>query len=113
MADTELLKYARSRDDQDFVWRVAAAMLIEARYKFDTNPDMSAEARQLMEWTLEHPLEAPPLMVAFVATDQSVAAGVTVADDTIDTSGATDSAIKYAVGASWETVARRMFLVTP
>lgn len=110
MADTELIKYARSRDDQDFVWRVAAAVLLEARYKFDAQPAMSAEAVQLVEWALDNPLTAPPLMVAFVASDPAVAAGVTIDNGAIDTSEASDAAIKYAVGASWETVARRMFL---
>ncbi|WVX87872.1 hypothetical protein SEA_BERRIE_21 [Arthrobacter phage Berrie] len=110
MADTELIKYARARDDQDFVWRVAAAMLLDARYKFDANPVMSAEAHKLMDWTLENPLSAPPLMVAFVATDPAVAAGVTIENGAIDTSGASDAAIRAAVGFSWESVARRMFL---
>ncbi|URQ05009.1 hypothetical protein SEA_ITER_21 [Arthrobacter phage Iter] len=60
MADTDLIKYARARDDQDFIWRVAAAVLLEARYKFDANPDMSAESRQLVDWALDNPLSAPP-----------------------------------------------------
>lgn len=49
-------------------------------------------------------------MVAFVATNEAVAAGVTVENGVIDTSEAPDAAIKTAVGASWESVARRMFL---
>ncbi|QGZ17319.1 hypothetical protein SEA_POWERPUFF_21 [Arthrobacter phage Powerpuff] len=110
MADTELIKYARARDDQDFVWRVAAAVLLEARYKFEANPDMSAESRKLMDWALDSPLNAPPLMVAFVAADPAVAAGVVVDNGAVITSGASDAAIKTAVGASWETVARQMFL---
>ncbi|UIW13437.1 hypothetical protein SEA_AMYEV_21 [Arthrobacter phage Amyev] len=110
MADTELIKYARARDDQDFVWRVAAAVLLEARYKFDANPTMSLEARKLMDWALDSPLTAPPLMVAFVASDPNVAAGVTVENGAIDTSGASDAAIKAAVGYAWDTVARHMFL---
>ncbi|UAJ15382.1 hypothetical protein SEA_NIOBE_21 [Arthrobacter phage Niobe] len=110
MADTELIKYARARDDQDFVWRVAAAVLLEARYKFEANPDMSAESRKLMDWSLDAPLTAPPLMVAFVAADPSVAAGVVVDNGAVITSGASDAAIKAAVGAAWETVARQMFL---
>ncbi|UIW13505.1 hypothetical protein PQD80_gp21 [Arthrobacter phage Lizalica] len=110
MADTELIKYARARDDQDFVWRVAAAVLLEARYKFEANPVMSLESRKLMEWALDSPLTAPPLMVAFVAADAAVASGVVVDNGAVITSGASDAAIKAAVGASWETVARQMFL---
>lgn len=110
MADTDLLKYARARDDQDFVWRVAAAVLLEARYKYEANPPMSLEAHKLMDWALDAPLQAPPLMVAFVAADAAVAEGVVVDNGAVITSGASDAAIKAAVGASWETVARQMFL---
>lgn len=113
MEDNDLIKYARARDDQDFVWRTAAAVLLEARYKFDANPDMSVESRKLMDWALDNPLVAPNLMVAFVATSQPVAAGITYEDGVIDTSGATDTAIKNAVGFSWETVAKKMFLAVP
>lgn len=110
MADTDLLKYARARDDQDFVWRVAAAVLLEARYKYEANPAMSLEAHKLMDWALDHPLEAPELMVSFVATAPDVAAGISLDNGAVNTSEASDAAIKAAVGASWETVARQMFL---
>lgn len=108
--DTNLLKYARARDDQEFVWRVAAAMILEAQYKLSANPDMSAEAHALMDWVLDHPMTVTPLMLAFVSTNQAVASGVKIANDRVDTSGATDQAIRDAVGAAWEPVARRMFL---
>lgn len=113
MADNDLIKYARARDDQNFIWRTAAAMLLEARYKFNANPDMTAEARKLMDWVLDNPLVAPALMVAFVATEQPVADGITYEDGVIDTSGATDAAIKNAVGFNWNTVANKMFLTAP
>lgn len=112
MPDLELLKFARARDDQSFVWRIAAAMTLEAQYKFGAQPDMSREARMLMEWTLDHPMESDPTMIAFVSTDAGIASHIIINEGLIDTSNVPDGAIRTVVGARWDIVANRRFLVT-
>lgn len=111
MADMQLLQYARSRDDAPFVWRVAAAMTIIAQYKLGAAPpDMTVEAHKLMDWVLDHPLESSPIMLSFVATDQTVAAAVIVDEHgVVDTSEVPDDAIKNAVDSKWDIVAIRLF----
>lgn len=109
MTDSELLKYARARDDQDFVWRVSAAMTVEAQYKLGANPDMTVEARKLMDWTLDHPLVSDDLMICFASTDENVAKDITVTDGAVNTSDVTDTAIRAVVGARWDIVAKRRF----
>lgn len=114
MADTTtpdmgLLKYARARDDQDFVWRVAAAMTVEAQYRLGANPDMTLEARKLMDWVLDNPMTGDPIMLAFASTDQEVAAGVNIENGAIITANVRDTAIQNVVGARWNVVAARRF----
>ncbi|ALE05503.1 hypothetical protein AL755_08460 [Arthrobacter sp. ERGS1:01] len=109
MADSELLKYARARDDQEFVWRVSAAMTVEAQYKLGAQPDMSLEAHKLMDWTLDNPLTPDALMISFASTDQNVAKDITVTEGAVNTSAVTDAAIRAVVGARWDIVAKRRF----
>lgn len=111
MADQELLKYARARDDQEFMWRVTAAMTVEAQYRLGVQPDMSVEARKLIDWVLDHPMEPDPLMMAFVSTDEAVASRIVIDEGRVDTSNVPDQTIKAAVGARWNIVAKRRFTV--
>lgn len=107
--DMDLLKYARARDDQDFVWRVSAAMTVEAQYKLGAQPDMSVEAGKLMNWVLDNPMVTDPLMLAFASTDQDVVAGIVIENGAVITAGATDAAIKGVIGRRWDLVAARRF----
>ena len=109
MADMNLLKYARARDDRDFVWRVAAAMTIEAQYKLGANPDMTIEARKLMDWVLDNPMVDDQLMIAFASTDETVAEHITIVDGAVKTADVPDEAIKGVVGRRWDLVAARRF----
>lgn len=112
MAYQELLKFARARDDIQFVWRVSAAMTVEAQYKLGANPDMTLEGRKLMNWVLDNPMEPDPLMVAFASTDATVASSIEMDGGTVSTAEVPDAAIKAVVGARWNIVAARRFKVT-
>ena len=107
MAESNFLKMARARDDQDFVWRISAAMTVKAQYQaeFELNP----ASRAMTDWVLDHPMEELPRMVAFVSTNGTVAGKITVTDGAIDTSAVPDSDIEYVVGDRWDTVARLQF----
>lgn len=111
--DQELLKFARARDDRDFVWRVSAAMTVEAQYKLGAQPDMTVEARKLMDWVLDNPMIEDHLMLAFASTDENVAAHITIEDGGVSTAAVPDTAIKDVVGRRWDLVAQRRFGSTP
>lgn len=111
--DMGLLKSARARDDQDFVWRVSAAMTVEAQYRLGANPDMSGEERQLMDWVLENPMTPQPLMLAFASTDPAVVEGIAIDDGAVTTALVKDAAIQGVVGQRWKTVAARRFGAKP
>lgn len=110
--DQELLKFARARDDQDFVWRVTAAITVHAQYLADIPSDSSVEALVMREWVLSNPMQPLEMMTAFAATMPEIAADVTILDGVVDTSWVLDQHIKYIVGAKWDTVAKHQFKAT-
>ena len=106
----ELIKYARAKDDENFVWRIAAAMTLQAQYNSQQAGEYSAASTRLTDWVLSNPMEPLDVMIAFVSTNATVAANVTVGvDGAVDTSAVPDDDIKYVVGASWEAVAARKY----
>lgn len=109
---SQLLKYARARDDQDFTWRIAAAMMVHAREQefFELVP---AE-RQLVGWTLDNPMVPNGTMVNFVSTTPAIAANVTItANGAVSTAGVPDSDIQYVVNTVWPKVAASLFEPKP
>lgn len=108
MADMDLLKIARSRDDTNLGWRVTAALTLHAQYNADSEGDTPAGAA-LTEWVLANPMVPDSMMTAFVTTAPEVLTKVTLEHGTIDTSGVLDADIRYVVGAKWPLVAARRF----
>lgn len=107
---SNLLKYARMRDDQTFIWRIAAAMMVRAQEKeFDTA--LTANAKSLVNWTLNNPMVAPPAMVNHLSTNPTIAANVSVTPS-IDTTQVPDADIQYVVNEKWDVVANSMFAST-
>ena len=103
---SDLLKYARAKDDQTFVWRIAAAMMVRAQ---ETEFwDLPTNSRSLVNWVLNNPMVAPQEMINHVSTNPSIAANVSVANG-IDTSGVPDGDIQFVVNEKWERVADGMF----
>jgi hypothetical protein len=109
MADTDLLKYALTRDDYQLRQRVTAALMVEALYRVEAKPDQSVESLAMMNWILDNPLQPIDLMTAFAATMPEVAAKVTVDGGAVNTSEVLDADIKYVVGSKWNTVAAKRF----
>lgn len=103
---SDLLKYARARDDQSFVWRIAAAMMVRAQ---ETEFwDLTTNSRSLVNWTLNNPMVAPPEMVNHLSTNPSIAANVVITSG-VDTSGVPDADIQFVVNEKWARVADSMF----
>lgn len=109
MSDMNLLKYARARDDQDFTWRVTAALTVKAQYMADVPGDSSVEGRAMRDWVLDNPMVPIEMMTAFAATMPEIAANVTIDGGTVDTAHVLDTDISYIVGAKWDTVAKHRF----
>lgn len=109
MADTQLLKFARARDHQDFIWRVTAALTVKAQYMAEVPGNSSVEALTMRDWVLNNPMTPIEMMTAFAATMPEIAELVTITNGAVDTSMAKDTHISYIVGAKWETVARHRF----
>ncbi|MFF2029521.1 hypothetical protein [Arthrobacter sp. NPDC058192] len=110
MADTELLKYARIRDDYELQQRANAALLVQALYWVANPPDMTLEQRLMRDWVVDHPLEPIELMTAYVANMPEVAAASTLLQGGgVDTSEVLDYSIKYIVEAKWNVVANNQF----
>jgi len=109
MPDLALLKYARARDDSTFGLRVSAALMVEALYRVEAKPAMSVEAKAMMNWVLDNPLQPIELMNAFAATHQPISDAVTITDGAVSTAGVHDSDITYIVGAKWDAVATKRF----
>lgn len=104
---SDLLKYARARDDQDFIWRIAAAMMVRAQ---ETEFwDLPVNERSLVNWTLNNPMTAPPFMINHVSTNSSIATNITVENGTVTTSGVPDGDIQFVVNEKWARVANSMF----
>lgn len=103
---SNLLKYARAKDDQNFVWRIAAAMMVRAQEMEFW--DLSVHSKSLVNWTLNNPMIAPAAMVNHVATNPQIAANVSVTP-MIDTSSVPDTDIQFVVNEKWDRVAESMF----
>lgn len=112
MADTQLLKFARARDHQDFIWRVTAALTVKAQYMAEVPGDSTVEALAMRDWVLDNPMTPLEMMTAFAATMPEIAAKVTIDGGTVDTSHTLDTDITYIVGAKWEAVAQHRFGVS-
>lgn len=108
---SQLLKYARARDDQDFVWRIAAAMMVKAQEieKWELTP----ESRQLVTFVIENPMEAVPAMVNHVSTNPAIAENVDVSNGTVNTSAVPDGDIQFVVGDKWDRVAETVYQAPP
>lgn len=111
MADTQLLKFARARDHQDFIWRVTAALTVKAQYMADVPDGASVEGLIMRDWVLGNPMAPIEMMTAFASTMPEIAAKVTIGGGGIDTAAVLDSDIIYIVGAKWDTVAKHRFVV--
>lgn len=101
---SELLKFARIRNDVEFVSRVGAAMSLHAQ-AIEPDGSLTNSARLLVNWVLDNPLEVPWPMLAQVITNGTVAENVTLENDVITGANVPDNDIKYVVGATWNTVA--------
>ena len=108
MPESQLLKFARVRDDQEFKWRIGAAMTLKAQ-ALENDGNVSAASRLLINWVLDNPLQVPFPMLAQVITNGTVAGNVSIADNVINTSAVPDGDIEYVVGATWDTVANLIF----
>ena len=104
---SDLLKYARARDDQEFVWRIAAAMMVRAQ---ETEFwDLPVNERSLVNWTLNNPMTAPPSMVNHISTNPAIAANIVTENGGVVTSGVPDGDIQFAVNEKWGRVSNSMF----
>jgi hypothetical protein len=109
-APSLLLNTARALDDQQFIWRVTAAMLFEAEYKVNEPAGVEPESLAMAEWVMANPMVPLATMNAMVAVNEEVAEGVTVnASGGVNTDAVTDTIIKYVVGAKWDVVAKQNF----
>lgn len=106
MTDSNLLKYARARDDQNFVWRIAAAMMVRAQEMEFW--ELSQNSKSLVNWTLNNPMIAPAMMVNHVSTNPVIAAKIVVTP-VLDTSNVLDDDIQFVVNEKWDRVADSMF----
>ena len=104
---SDLLKFALVQRDDDFISRVAAAMLIHARYIHGT--DVSVPSRDMGLYVEANPLVSIPEMVLSVAVNGTVIGNVDVARGVADASAVPDTDIQYVVGAEWEAVAEKAF----
>ncbi|POH58928.1 hypothetical protein [Arthrobacter glacialis] len=113
MTDTQLLKFARARDHQDFIWRVTAALTVKAQYMADVPEGASVEGLSMRDWVLDNPMVPIEMMTAFAATMPEIAEKVTIDGGTVDTAQVLDTDISYIVGSKWDSVARHRFADTP
>lgn len=98
---SDLLKTMRAMDDQNFKWRVQAAMVVTAQAKLT-----GGEPDHLVSHVLANPQGEDRRMLSIVASCADVRAGITVDfDGFVDTSGVTDEAIQACVDTNWDTVA--------
>lgn len=95
---SDLLKSYRAMDDDRFAWRVRDAMLVTAMSKLtDSDP--------LALHVISNPQGHDTRMVAIVANDPNVRAGITVDEHSgVTTEAVTDEAIQNAVNESWDTI---------
>lgn len=103
---SDLLKYARARDDQNFVWRISAAMMVRAQEMEFW--DLATNSRSLVNWVLNNPMVCPAEMLNHVSTNPAIAANVNV-ESGVDTSGVPDADLQFVVNEKWDRVADSMF----
>lgn len=104
---SELLKYARARDDQNFRWRIAAAMTLRAQ-TLANQADLPMPSKQLVDWVLENPMQAHQAMVTAVSVNAGVAANITVVDSAVRTDAVPDADIIKVVANQWDAVSARI-----
>lgn len=108
MTESNLLKYARAKDDQEFGWRIAAAMQIKAQEI--ASWELEPASRALTDWVLENPMVSHERMLAWVSTRPGIAAGITItAGGAVSTGDVTDSDIQFTVNEVWDQVAASIF----
>jgi len=106
---SNLLKFAKVQKNEDFISRVSAAMLIQARYLDATDADLSVPAQQLVEYVQANPMVPVPDMVLTAAVNGTVVSKVNIALGVADATEVPDTDIEYVVGAEWSNVAARVF----
>lgn len=104
---SELLKYARIRDDEEFRLRVAAAM--QLRVEEMRAWDLTPRTKALIDWVDDHPLEAPDKMLAACVVNPTIAQNVEMDGLAIRTDLVPDDDIKFVVADQWEAVGARLF----
>jgi hypothetical protein len=103
---SNLLKYARARDDQDFGWRIAAAMMVRAQ-DIETD-DLPPASRAFTDWVLKNPMVPHERVIAFVSTSPVIAEHVTIESGTVSTAGVPDEDIQTVVNEVWDRVAESL-----
>lgn len=103
---SNLLKYARARDDQDFGWRIAAAMQVRAQEM--ESWELSEASRSFTNWVLNNPMVPHERMTAFVSTSPSIAANIIIESGAVTTAGVPDADLQYVVNEVWDRVAGSM-----
>lgn len=102
---SDLFKTGRLINNEDFVTRVSAAMILHAQ-SLVTSP--ASSAKNLAIYTLIHPMRMESSMTALVASDPTVLAAVTMTDNVlVDMEALPDSAVKSVVAAKWAVVAAK------
>jgi hypothetical protein len=104
---SNLLKYARAKDDQNFIWRIAAAMMVHAQEI--EHWELSEQQRALVTWVMLNPMVAHQIMVNHVSTNTAIAANVIVENGAINTDSVPDDDIQYVVNQAWDAVAVSAF----
>jgi len=104
---SNLLKYARARDDQNFIWRIAAAMMVHAQEV--EHWELPDQQRELVAWVLANPMVAHQTMVNHVSTNTAIAANVVVENGAVNTDNVPDDDIQYVVNGAWDAVALSAF----
>lgn len=107
MTASLLLKYARARDDVDFVRRINAAMIVRAQEQEFW--DLAPEIRSLVDYILDHPMETVEPMINRLSTNPGIAALISIENNIVDTSGVPDNDIQYVVNEQFGLVAKSMF----
>lgn len=107
---SNLINTARALDDQRFLWRVRAAMLEAATYHVRAGATEDTPIGMYARHVLANPMAEDRRMEALCATDDAVAAAVTVDEwSTVNTEAVTDAQIEAAVAANWEVAAQLTF----
>lgn len=111
MTASLLLKYARARDDANFVRRISAALIVRAQEQEFWDLSNAPEVRSLVSYVLAHPMETVPAMVNRVSTSPAIAANISITNDMVDTSAVPDDDLQFVVNDQFATVAKGMFPV--